>query len=391
MGKDNQGLEAHRFRPLFTGETDPQGPQARPRARSVATVRSLLARTPAPRMGRGQAKTLPFLHSSLRSRITQPMDERFLNCAITFANGAVGEVIEFESANPANFHDIITGADFPKLTLDGKLFLPPDHDGSPLPAIIVCPGSVGVAESHLMHTETLCEAGYAAFIIDPFGARSVVSTFANQTQFSFAASAYDVLAAVKALSARPEVDETRIGVQGHSRGGSAVVQAAMRVMQDTVLGKGAGIKAVYGVYPWAGQQFLNPDIGDVVMRIVIGEQDNWCSPQQTQGYAQAIRLAGGDCAFRLFENAQHSFDRRQGIEDFPDAAVAPHAPTVYIDDNGAFIDVITGRSDPKTSDIDFMSRAAREGFLVTGASLGSRGDQADQFREDMLSFWEGAL
>ena len=102
---------------------------------------------------------------------------------------------------------------------------------------------------------------------------------------------YDVLAAVKAMAARPEVDAGRIGLQGHSRGGAAVVQAAMQAMQGAVLGEGEAIKAVYGVYPWAGQQFLNPDIGDVTMRIVIGEQDEWCSAQQAQGYAQAIRLA----------------------------------------------------------------------------------------------------
>jgi len=323
------------------------------------------------------------------------MEARFLERTITFANGVEGEAIEFESANPANFYEIISGAELPKITIDGKLFVPPGHDGSPLPTVIVVPGSVGVAESHLMHTETLCEAGYAAFIIDPFGARNVTSTFANQTQFSFAASALDALAAVKAMAARPEVDAGRIGLQGHSRGGSAVVQAAMETTKSAVLGSGETIRAVYGVYPWGGQQFLNPDIGDTQMRIVIGEQDNWCSPQQMQGYAQAIRLASqtgqGEVSFRLFENAEHSFDRRQGIEDFPDAAVAPHAPTVYIDDKGAFIDVITGKSDPKTTDFDFMARAAREGFLVTGASLGSKGDQADQFREDMLTFWREAL
>ncbi len=319
------------------------------------------------------------------------MVERFLDREIVFANGAVGEAIEFESANPANFHEIIAGLEFPSVTIDGKLFLPPDHDGTPLPLVIVVPGSVGVAESHLMHTETLCGEGYAAFIVDPFGARSVTSTFANQTQFSFAASAYDAIAAVKALSARPEVDAARIGLQGHSRGGSAVVQAAMTTLNRCVFTSGEAIRGVYGVYPWCGQQFLNPAIGNTKMRIVIGEQDNWCSPQQAQGYAQAIRLTGGDVSFRLFENAEHSFDRRQGIEEFPDAAVAPAAPTVYVDDQGAFIDVISGASDPKATDIDFMARAAREGFLVTGASLGSRGDQADLFREDMLTFWKSVL
>ena len=318
--------------------------------------------------------------------------ERFLEREIVFTNGAVGEAIEFESANPANFHDILNEADVPKIAIDGKLFLPPDHDGSPLPCVIVVPGSVGVAESHLMHTETLCEAGYAAFIVDPFGARSVSVTYDNQTQFSFAASAYDVLAAVKTMAERPEVDASRIGVQGHSRGGAAVVQAAMKAMQSAVLGEGEAIKSVYGVYPWAGQQFLNPDIGEVTMRLVIGEQDNWCSPQQAQGYAQAIRLASsGEVTFKMYEGAHHSYDRRQGMEDFPTATVAPHAPTIYIDDRGSFIDPTTGEAAPEGTDHDFMVYAAKAGFMVTGASLGSSGTLADQFREDMLGFWERAL
>ena len=322
--------------------------------------------------------------------------ERFKNREIVFANGAVGEMIEIESANPANFHDILNAAEVPLVTVDGKLFVPTDHDGSPLPCVIVVPGSVGVAESHLMHTETLCGAGYAVFILDPFGPRSVTDTYDNQTQFSFAASAFDVLAAVKALAARPEIDPSRIGVQGHSRGGAAVVNAAMKAMQDAVLGEGEAIKAVYGVYPWAGQQFLTPDIGDVTMRIVIGEQDEWCSPQQAQGYSQAIRLAsasgsGGDVTFKMYEGAHHSYDRRQGLENFPTATVAPNAPTVYIDDTGAFIDPVTGEPNPTGTDRDFMVYAAKAGFMVTGAQLGSSGTLADQFRDDMLSFWERAL
>lgn len=325
--------------------------------------------------------------------------ERFRDQEIVFASSAVGETIEFESANPANFYEILNEADFPQVTIDGKLFVRSDHDGSPLPCVIVVPGSVGVAESHLMHTQTLCDAGYAAFILDPFGPRSVTDTYDNQTQFSFAASAYDVLAAVKALAAHPLIDESRIGVQGHSRGGAAVVQAAMRAMQSTVLAdgldKGPLIKAVYGVYPWAGQQFLEPDIGDVTMRIVIGEQDEWCSAQQAQGYAQAIRLASasgrGDVSFKLFEGAHHSFDRRQGMENFPTATVAPQAPTVYIDEDGAFIDPVTNKANPAGTDRDFMVYAAKAGFMVTGAQLGSSGDLADQFRDDMLGFWKAEL
>ena len=63
--------------------------------------------------------------------------ERFLEREIVFANGSIGEAIEFQSAGPANFHEIMNGADLPKIMIDGKLFVPPDHDGSPLPCVIV--------------------------------------------------------------------------------------------------------------------------------------------------------------------------------------------------------------------------------------------------------------
>ena len=84
----------------------------------------------------------------------------------------------------------------PRITIDGQLFLPSGASGAGrLPLVIVVPGSLGVAPVHLTHAETLTSAGLAAFVLDPFGARGVTSTVSNQTQYSFAASAYDVLAA----------------------------------------------------------------------------------------------------------------------------------------------------------------------------------------------------
>ena len=50
----------------------------------------------------------------------------------------------------------------------------------------------------------------SGMVLDSFGARGVTSTVANQTQFSFAASAYDVLAAWQVLSVHPEIDASRI-------------------------------------------------------------------------------------------------------------------------------------------------------------------------------------
>lgn len=316
------------------------------------------------------------------------MSIQFKDQHIEFKNGAIGKSFSFETSNPSNYADVIAGVtETPTLKIDGKLFVPPKPIDTPMPLVVVVPGSVGVAVSHLSHAETLTDLGIAAFVIDPFGARRVASTVANQTQFSFAASAYDVLAAFQFVAGLPGIDTSRIGAQGHSRGGTAVLSAAMRAFSAEFPNASEGFRAIYSVYPWCGHQFLNPDIGDTRVRIVIGERDNWCSPQQAQGYAQAIRLAGGDVSFRLFAEGEHSFDRQPPIESAPDAAVAPHAPTIYISDTGAMIHPVTGLEDTNATDREMMVYGLKAGFGVTGASLGGQGDQPTLFKEDMSTFW----
>jgi dienelactone hydrolase len=319
---------------------------------------------------------------------------RFRDKAISFANGAVGETVAIPSASPTNYHHVISGrGGLQKAELDGKLFMPPAHKpgSGKLPLVIVVPGSLGVAPSHVTHAETLTDNGIAAFVLDNFGGRDVTSTVANQTQFSFAASAYDVLATWAVLAAHPEIDGTRIGAQGHSRGGSAVLSAATRRFADAVIGKGRGLIAILAAYPWCGHQFLDPRVGTTEVRVLMGDADEWCSPMQTQGHVQAVRLAGADASMRLFAGAHHSFDRGTDIVDVPDAAVSPAAPTAYLADDGAFIHPIDGTSNPALVDRDLMVYGLKAGYGRKGARIGSRAGDDKSFRDDMVAFWRRVM
>ena len=187
---------------------------------------------------------------------TEP--SRFRDQAIAL-DEIVGRNIEIPSASPLNYHQVISRpGDMPPVTVDGKLFLPAAAASKKLPLVIIVPGSLGVAPSHVAHAETLTRAGFATFVLDSFAARGVTSTVANQTQFSFAASAYDVLAAFKVLAALPEVDASRIGAQGHSRGGSAVLTAATRRFADAVVGKMPACAACSPAIPGAGTNSATP-------------------------------------------------------------------------------------------------------------------------------------
>ena len=308
-----------------------------------------------------------------------------------FAGGVRGEPVEIPSANPVNYWQVISDrAAMPRVTIDGQLFVPREAR-LPLPVVIVVPGSLGIAPSHLRHAETLVSLGLAAFVLDPFGPRHVTSTVSNQTQYSFAASAYDVAAAVRVLASRPEVDARRIGLQGHSRGGSAVLTAVTRRFCEAVHDRSLSVRAVLAAYPWSGHQFLDPDVGTTEVRAIVGDQDDWVSPQQVQGHVQAIRLRGGRASGRIVAGAEHSFDRDEPLQRFEDAAVSPGAPTTYVADDGAFIHPATGEADAKLVDRDLAVYALKAGYGVRGATLGSQGQQAALFRDEMTGFFQRTL
>jgi len=317
---------------------------------------------------------------------------RFRDEAIVFDGLAAGRNIEVPSASPVNYHQAISApAAMPRVAIDGKLFLPQRAGSGKLPLVMIVPGSLGVAPSHLAHAEALTRAGFATFVLDSFGARGVTSTVANQTQFSFAASAYDVLAAWKVLAGLPEINEGRIGAQGHSRGGSAVLTAATRRFADAVIGSGTGLKGVLAAYPWSGHQFCEPAVGTTAVRVVMGDADEWCSPMQVQGHCQAIRLSGGEVAMRLIAGAHHSFDRGTDITDVSAASVSPAAPTAYIADDGAFIHPTRDVANPGLTDRDLMVYAPKAGYGRKGAKIGSRAGEAELFKADMLAFWQRVL
>ena len=322
-----------------------------------------------------------------------PEPARFRDRDIVFSNGSRGQNLDIPSANPGNYHQAISRPeDMQPVSLDGKLSLPPDTAGkTPLPLVIVVPGSLGVAPSHLAHAATLTDLGIAVFVLDPFGGRGIASTVADQVQYSFAASAYDVLAPWKVLSTRPDIDAARIGAQGHSRGGTAALTAATRCFADAVLGAAQGLKAVLAAYPWSGHQFRDPSIGSTEVRVLMGDADEWCSPMQVQGHVQAMRLTGGTATLRLISGAAHSFDRGTDLERIAEAAVSPGAPTVYIAEDGAFIHPLAVAPDPRLIDRDLMVYGLKAGYGVKGASIGSRPEDACLFREDMVAFWRRTL
>jgi dienelactone hydrolase len=311
----------------------------------------------------------------------------FAEDRVVLANGVAGNTVHVESGNPTSYEEIVARSEFPSVQLNAKLFLPEGKARHPV--VIIAPGSSGVRNSAIDHATALTSAGIAVLVIDPFGARSVTSTVANQGQFSFAASSYDVLAAVKYLATLPEIARSHIGALGYSRGGTAVLQAAVSPLANAVLGRELSLRAVAAAWPWCGYQFERPDTRPTAIRYFVGDLDNWVSPIQCQGYAALMQDRNPDVSIRVFRNAVHGFGNGQPLRDQPDAMTALNAPITYINARGEILDPYTGSP---LAGIDPAALAKRTApFVSRGARVGSQDGQAQQFVADMVGFFQREL
>jgi dienelactone hydrolase len=309
----------------------------------------------------------------------QPFHER----VVTLDNGIVGRALSFISANPQHYEDIVQKRAMPAVTLHAKLFVP--RGATKAPAVIIAPGSGGVNPWMLVHAKALTDSGIAVLLVDPFGGRGVRDTIAAQGQFSFAASTWDVFAAMRALEREPDIDTTRLGAMGYSRGGISVLQAAVRPLAEAALGPGKALRAVVAGWPWCGFQFADPQTAPTAVRFAVADSDNWVSPLQCQAYFNAMKPRNPAVSFRLFRDASHGFGYGTAVRDIPQAVHALNAPIIYFDPRGVAQDPWTGDPMPGAGDgaIESMARS----FLGRGVRAGTQGDQMQDFIRDFVGFF----
>ncbi|MGH6949358.1 MAG: alpha/beta hydrolase family protein, partial [Vitreimonas sp.] len=121
--------------------------------------------------------------------------------------------------------------------LAGTLLVPPGT-GAPFPAVLFIHGSRAQhRDAARFEAIALCRAGIAALIYDKRGVRE---SGGDWQQSSFDDLAADAAAGLDWLAARPEIDAARIGIYGHSQGGSIAPLIAARWPRIAFVAAGAG-------------------------------------------------------------------------------------------------------------------------------------------------------
>jgi dienelactone hydrolase len=133
------------------------------------------------------------------------------------------------------------------------------------PAVILFHGCGGMRAHLPLYAEAARAAGWRAFIVDSYAPRGWGRLFALSLVCTGAIlrgneRAGDVLAAIKGVSARPDVDADKIAVAGWSHGGWSIMEllAAPRTQAGELGVPDAGsvsldgIKGAFLVYPYVG-------------------------------------------------------------------------------------------------------------------------------------------
>ena len=314
----------------------------------------------------------------------------FAQRQVTFESGVIGKPLTFESATPRNFEEVIGKAPLRSVKLDGQLFVPAGPEVQSV--VILAPGSGGVTEDNLKHAQALTSAGLAVYVLDPFAGRGIRDTRSDQTQLTHAASAYDVLAAIRMLATQPNIDGQRMGALGCSRGGQAVLLAVHQQMTRAVLGEGRSLKAVLVGWPLCLFQFEHALTAPTVVRFLVGDSDTRTPPAYCQGQATAMRANNPQVSIRLFKDAYHGFGYSSPLKEFTNVQrTRLNAPILYLNDQGAFLDLYTGQPIPGIDQFSYGRKLglslAENVTVVTGSKPG----QSEAFVEDMVGFFKAQL
>ena len=220
------------------------------------------------------------------------------------------EKIEFTSANPFNFRDIIVHLEKQQLQeVFGTLKLPKSNDENKKhPLIIALAGSKGWANHHYKYLEMYNEMGIATFEINSFKSRNVTSTVGSQITVTTAMMILDSYKALEVLSNHPNINSKKVAITGWSLGGGVALYAGWEPLRKAI-NPAQSFIAHLPFYPPCLVEPLNLDFTSAPIHILIGELDDWTPADQCVGLVNKLHDSGADINITIFNESHHSFDR----------------------------------------------------------------------------------
>jgi dienelactone hydrolase len=203
------------------------------------------------------------------------------------------------------------------LTMQSQLFLEPASGRRA--GVLVFPEAFGLGEHAISRAKRLAEQGYVALACDLHGDGRIVDDLQEAVGLlqpllaEPARTRARASAALQALTARSEVDASRVASIGYCFGGTMSLELAR---------SGANLKAVVGFHSGLGTNAPQTDAKAIKARVLvcIGADDPMIPPEQRATFETEMRNAGVDWQIHLYGNTVHSFTNPEAAKrNMPDA------------------------------------------------------------------------
>jgi dienelactone hydrolase len=231
-------------------------------------------------------------------------------CASAAVAQGIGrmEIHAIPSVTVSN-QQFLTGNRYGKpVILGGELRLPRGA-AETFPAVILIHGSGGISAATDRWAQELNSVGVAAFILDSFTGRGIITTNTDQSQLDSIAMTHDAYAALAKLATHPRIDPGRIAVMGFSKGAVPAIYSSNRRFQVAYGPGNAQFAAHIGLYTPCNVTYKEDDkVTDRPLRFFHGIADDYVAIGPCRSYVQRLKQVGADVALAEYPDAYHAYD-----------------------------------------------------------------------------------
>jgi dienelactone hydrolase len=171
-------------------------------------------------------------------------------------------------------------------------------------------GSSGRSARETRYRDALLPLGIGVVITDHLGPRGVRSTAEQQDAVPTSAFVADLRALRVVLDANPQVDASRIGAAGFSKGGGTLIGLETR-HADPQAARQHPFALLVPVYPPCNTLPYRPT-SHAPMRMLLGAADTYTPPGPCMELAERMRANGSDVQVVSYAGAAHGFDGEGG-------------------------------------------------------------------------------
>ena len=219
------------------------------------------------------------------------------------------------SAQSVGFPSIAVGSSAAGPEVKGWVYKP--SGPGPFRAIVLAHSCAGTNTHTDIWGKLLVSWGYLVLAPDSFGPRGTKAVCTTPGVVTPNMRISDIAGTLDHLATRADVVQGKIGLIGHSHGGSTVIRAAQRSFGLAQRGLAGGV----AYYPGCNPQL---DTGiDVPVLLLAGDKDDWTSAERCRRMVSGLeRTSLVEAVY--YPNAYHSFDSRAADRTVPGSGGKMH-------------------------------------------------------------------